>query len=159
MNNHPGLNHMMRAKIAVALFIGCLLSTGTAISYGWQIVVVAGALVWLIVLAVLAVRALRRANRQAAQIFDDELDDPDPFNERLRPVFRDDHLYDLTVNRRDSESEPEVYRGITRAELLHHLAQHDITVEDSDIRGRHTFTGGLQLAWDPSTTDTTGETR
>lgn len=32
--------------------------------------------------------AINAANRKVGQIFDDELDDPDPFNERLRPEYR-----------------------------------------------------------------------
>ena len=66
----------MRTKVTLALLTAALLATGTAISYGWQIVLGAGAVVWLIVLAVLAVRALRRANRQHHQINREELDDP-----------------------------------------------------------------------------------
>lgn len=79
----------MRAKATLVILVGGLLATGTAISYGWQIVLGAGAVVWLLVLVALVVRALRRANRLHHRINREELDDdPDPFRKH-RPVLRD----------------------------------------------------------------------
>lgn len=39
-------------------------------------------------LFVIGVRALNRAERKVDQILREELDDPDPFNTRLRPEYR-----------------------------------------------------------------------
>lgn len=148
----------IRSKYVSGTALGAVAGTAIGLSstqLGWTIT---GGTLAAGVLAVLAVRALRRANETHAQINRDVLD-LDPFNERLIPKYQPPTTYDLTVGWHDSTDEPTVYRGLTRTQLINRLAEHGITPKAIDVGGRHTFRGGKQLTWQPSTIDTTGEAR
>lgn len=78
----------MRAKafpIVLAVIVGGLLGTASVASYGWRATLAAAAA---LVLVGLAIRAFRRGHRDAEQIFQEELGDPDPFRAQNGPRRR-----------------------------------------------------------------------
>lgn len=108
-----------------------------------------------------------RASAKTDQTYSQELGrDPDhkglgpkefAMDVRVEPA---DLLYDLTVGFNGSTADPAIHRGLTIVDLRLKLAEHAITLPDNAIRGRHSRnTDGLQLTWQPSTTDTTGDPR
>lgn len=145
--------------------IGALSALAAAAFYAGTVPsLIAAAVLILAALAVFAAQAIWAV--QVNQIFREEIGGPG-LNKGLGPKdfamdLRVDPaalLYDLTVGFHDGD-DPSVYRGLTQGELANKLAEHDVELPANAIRGRHTRAeDGLQLTWQPSTTDTTGETR
>jgi hypothetical protein len=103
----------------------------------------------------LGIRALNRAEQKVNQILADELNDPDPFNQRLTwaaPV----RAYDLTAI---TPGRPERnWRNLTTGDLAVHLRRLDVPSYEADGDRGDTTVNGVHITWQPST-DTTGETR
>jgi hypothetical protein len=75
----------MTRTISAAAAIGFLIGgTTSLITGGWTAAFIAAGVVTTLLAALLLIRRIWLANKQTDQIFDDELDDPDPFNTRLR---------------------------------------------------------------------------
>ena len=109
----------------------------------------------LFTLFVLGIRALNRAEQKVNHILDDELNDPDPFNERLTwvaPV----RAYDLTAVKAGQPDRS--WRNLTTGDLAVLLHQLDVPSYEADGDRGDTTVAGTHITWQPST-HTTGETR
>lgn len=75
----------MRNTVYLPAAIGLLIGgTASVLQAGWTQMFIGAAVCAALLAALLLIRALWLANRKAAQIFDDELDDPDPYGMQVR---------------------------------------------------------------------------
>ncbi len=102
-----------------------------------------------------SVLAINAANKRVNQVLR-ELDDPDPFNERLIPVNHAPAAYNVTVV---TPGRPERnLRGLSPFQFG--LLMHELHVPLYEASADHgaTTVDDTRITWKPSTTDT-GETR
>ena len=145
-------------RITAAVAVGAGISLAAALREGeWDRALGGIAVVAIATAAAWIGYRIGVANAQATQTYREGLG-PKDFAMDLR-VDPADLLYDLTVGFHSWDA-PTRYSGLTASELANKLAEHNVARPANAIRGRYTrASDGLQVTWQPSTTDTTGDDR